>query len=294
MFRCSLTSISPVLNTKVVYRARFGRGLNLNCPITLNEKILWLKFNTYWNNPLVKQCADKYLVRNYVREIGCASILNDLIAVYKSPEDIDWEQLPNEFVLKLNVGCGFNCIVPNKKAVRRDFVTNQVNSWLKKAPKCYLGYSEMQYKDVNPLILVEKYLGGPNGELPEDYKFYCINGVCEMIMLCKDRQYDGHGAKFFFYDRDWNQLANGLNDPSITEEKPINLDKAISYAEKLSKAFPFVRVDLYLIKNMIYFGELTFTPAAGMDVDHKLIPFNSSEDLDHIYGRILRLPIENT
>ena len=290
LYRCMLTRISPKLNTMVVYHSKFGRKLDLEHPVTLNEKNLWLKFNTYWNNPLIKECADKYLVRKYVERAGCSKILNELITSYDSPEKIDWDKLPDRYAIKLNIGSGYNLIVSDKNKLNRVEAEKRIASWFKKAPKCYLGYSEMQYKDVKPVIIVEKYLGGPNGELPEDYKFYCINGRCEMIMLCKDRQYDGHGAKYFYYDREWNQITNGLNDPSLTAERPVNLEAAIQYAEILSKPFPYVRVDLYLIGDLIYFGELTFTPAAGMDVDHKLKPFGCDEDLDHIYGRILKLP----
>ena len=291
-YRCSLTLISPKLNTAVIYKTKFGKRLDLNAPETLNEKILWLKFNTYWNNELVKQCADKYAVRSYVKDSGCGVILNQLLGIYRHPEDIPWDELPKQFAIKLNVGCGYNHIVFDKTTENISSLNREINRWLKKAPKTWLGYSEIQYKDVEPLILIEKYLGGQNGELPEDYKFYCINGKCYMIMYCKDRDSHGHGAKYFYLDREWNNIANTFNDPSIKVDKPGTLSRAIEFAEKLSLPFPFVRVDFYLLDEKIVFGELTFTPAAGMDVDHKLKPFSCDEDIDHIYGRILRLPKE--
>lgn len=113
-YRRGLTYISPKLNTAVVYKFRFGRKLDLNNPITLNEKILWLKFHTYKNNLLVKQCADKYCVREYVEQAGCGDILTDLIGVYKTPQEIEWDKLPNRFAIKLNIGCGYNYFVTNK------------------------------------------------------------------------------------------------------------------------------------------------------------------------------------
>ncbi len=290
-YRRGLTLISPLLNTKAIYKARFGKKLDLNNPETLNEKILWLKFNTYWNNPLVKQCADKYRVREYVKEAGCGDILCKLIGAYKQPEDINWESLPAQFALKLNIGCGYNHIVTNKSKEDRLEVYTEIHQWLKHAPNSWLGYSEIQYKDVDPVILIEEYLGGPNGELPEDYKFYCINGKCYMTMFCKDRDIHGHGAKYYYMDRDWNMITNGVGDPNAPVEKPICLEKAMKLAEKLCQPFPFVRVDFYLLGERIVFGELSFTPAAGMDVDHKLKPVDSEEDLDHIYGRILKLPL---
>lgn len=282
--------ISPKLNTAIIYHARFGKKLDLKHPETLNEKILWLKFNTYWNNQLVKQCADKYHVRKYVKEAGCTGILSNLIAVYETPEQIEWDELPNQFAIKLNVGCGYNHIIVDKSKENKDFIVNEIKGWIAKSSKIWLGYSEMQYKNVEPIILIEEYLGGPNGELPDDYKFYCINGKCYMTMFCKDRDEHGHGAKYFYMDRDWNMITNGVGEPNIPVEKPVCLERAMELAEILCKPFPFVRVDFYLLGERIVFGELTFTPAAGMDVDHKLKPFGLDEDLDHIYGRILKLP----
>ena len=288
--RRTLTCISPKLNTSVLYYSKFGKRLDLKTPETLNEKNLWLKFHTYWNNQLVKQCADKYLVREYVKEAGCGKTLNNLIAVYEKPEDLNLELLPNQFVLKLNIGCGFNHIVTDKAKENQDQIIHMMHQWLKTAKTYYLDYSEMQYKDVKPYFIVEAFLGDDKGNLPEDYKFYCLNGNCEMIMFCKDRNMSGHDAKYFYMDKHWSMITNGVNDPDYVIEKPEALEEAIQYAEKLSKPFPYVRVDLYIIGNTIYFGELTFSPSAGMDVDHKLKPFGKDEDIDHIYGRKLVLP----
>ena len=291
LIRKLLTVVSPKLNTSVLYYFKFGKKLDLKHPETLNEKNLWLKFNTYWNNPLVKKCADKYLVREYVKEAGCKELLNDLITVYERPEELVLKSLPDQFVLKLNIGCGFNHIVTDKSKENQDELICLMRKWLNKARTYYLGYSEMQYKDVKPIFLVEKFLGDDKGNLPEDYKFYCINGVCEMIMFCKDRDMSGHGAKYFYMDNSWNMITNGIGDPDYTIDKPASLDVAIKYAELLSKPFPYVRVDLYIVENAVYFGELTFSPSAGMDVDHKLKPFGEDEDIDHIYGRKLVLPL---
>ena len=286
-YRRSLTWISPKLNTAVIYRSRFGKKLDLKHPETLNEKILWLKFNSYWNNQLVKQCADKYTVRQYVEEAGCGSILNELIGAYHTPEEIDWNSLPDQIAVKLNIGCGYNYIIHDMSQEDLNALKAEIRRWMKAAPRYYLGYSEMQYKDVKPIILIERYLGGINGELPEDYKFYCMNGRCYMTMFCKDRDRHGHGAKYFFMDRDWNMITNSAGVSDIPVERSECFEQAMEIAEKLSKPFPFVRVDLYLLNGKIIFGEMTFTPAAGMDVDHKLRPFGCEEDIDHIYGRKL-------
>lgn len=288
-FKCFLTKVSPELNTRILYRVKFGKRLDLNNPKTLNEKILWLKFNTYWENSLVKQCADKYRVRDYIEKAGCGSLLNELIGAYKTPEEIEWNKLPNSFVLKLNVGCGRNYIVVDKQKEDFSKLTTIIHRWLEDAPKLYIPYSEMQYKDVEPVVIIEKYLGGPNGELPEDYKFYCINGKCRMIMFCNERGYDGHGAKYYYVDRDWNMIANTAGRSIVPVEKPTCLDRAIEFAEILSRPFPFVRVDFYLQQNKIIFGELTFTPAAGMDIDFTMVPLGKEEDIDTIFGAFLSI-----
>lgn len=280
-----LTRISPMLNTRVLYKYKFKKKLDLDNPVTLNEKILWLKFNTYWNNPTIKQCADKYRVREYVKEAGYPELLVDLIAVYEEPKQINWTELPNEFALKLNVGCGYNIIVSDKSKLDIKNTEKKIKKWMRE--KYWLGHSEMQYKNVKPYILIERFLGTNDGELPNDYKFYCMNGLCKYVMICEERGQDGK-AKFFYFDREWNMMPytqDALNEPNKIIPKPVNMDLAFDYAEKLSKGFPFVRVDLYIVNGKVYFGELTFTPSAGLD--NGRLP-----DTDLILGKMLLLPQE--
>lgn len=264
-----LTRISPKLNTRVLYFVKFKKILNLKKPVTLNEKILWLKFNTYWENNLVKKCADKYKVRDYIEELGCGEILNELYGVYESVEEIEWEKFPQKYVIKLNVGCGFNIIVRDSSIFDIDEASILLRKWMNE--KYYLGYSEMQYKDVKPYIIVEKFLEPTDDgqSLPEDFKFYCYSGDAKYVMMCTDRDNEGHNAKYLYYDSDWNlqtftQYAKD-NYESINIEKPEGIDEAFSYASKLSEGFPFVRVDLYIISGKVFFGELTFTPGGGLD-----------------------------
>lgn len=283
VFRSVLTIISPMLNTKVTYRFKFKRKLDLEHPVTLNDKILWLKFNTYWNNPVVKQCADKYCVREYIRQKGCSEILIDLIGVYHDVKDIDWSVLPERFVIKLNIGCGYNIIVNNKNDLDIKETERKLAKWLK-SNNYYLGYSEMQYKDVEPCILIEKNMCNKDGTSPLDYKFYCMNGKSNMVMVCVDRE-EGQVAKYFYYDKEWNLLPYGEDaekEPNRIIPKPENIELAFEYAEKLSQDFPFVRCDLYIIHGKIYFGELTFTPSGGMDI-------TISPETDRILGEQLLL-----
>lgn len=285
------TLISPKLNTNLLYHNKFGKMLDLREPVTLNEKILWLKFNTYWNNELVKKCADKYRVRGYITERGYEDLLVDLIAVYDDPEKIDWNALPKSFVMKLNIGCGMNLIVHdiNELDIQKTMVT--IKGWMKQ--KYWIRHSEMQYKDVKPYILIEKYLGQEDGSLPLDYKFYCMNGKCETILVCEDRII-GKRADYYFMDRSWNILPytqEALDHPGKIISKPPQMEEAMALAMALAKEFPFVRVDFYIVNGVVYFGELTFTPAGGMDIELKLVPPGAAKDVDTIFGEKLNINI---
>lgn len=260
-----LTALSPKLATMVLYRVARGEPINLTTPRTLNEKISWLKLNTYYKNPLVSKCADKYAVREYIVEQGCGEILNELYGVYENPEEIQWEKLPEKFVLKWNMGCGCNIICHDKSRLDIQETKNQLKTWGK--IKYHLLCAEMQYKDIPRKIICEKLLQEPNALLPVDYKFYCFNGKALYVMVCVGRE-KGH-PKFYYFDRNW-ELAR-LSQDSIDApegfslEKPEGIEKAFEYAEILSKPFPFVRADFYIINGQPYFGELTFTPSGGID-----------------------------
>ena len=139
-----LTRISPELNSKILYFGMLKRKLNLKEPKTFNEKLMWLKLNTYKDNELVSQCADKYRVRDYVKKCGCEEILNDLIGVYDNANDIDFEKLPNRFVLKCNHAAGYNVICKDKSNLDIDKTRKKLNKWLKR--DYWAMYSELQYK----------------------------------------------------------------------------------------------------------------------------------------------------
>lgn len=160
-FRCMLTRISPKLNTKVTYFCKFKRILNLKNPNTFNEKVLWLKFNTYWENPIIKQCADKYLVREYIEEQGFGDLLNPMIVAYDDPKKIYWDSLPNKFAIKFNVGCGKNIIVKNKDKLNISETMKKIQGWFNDN-NYWQAYSEMQYKDVKPYVIIEEYLEDKN------------------------------------------------------------------------------------------------------------------------------------
>lgn len=284
-FSSMLTLISPTLNTRVMFKRYFGYSLNLKSPKTLNEKILWLKLNYYHRNPQITQCADKYAVREYVKSCGCSEILNELYGVYQNAKEIEWEKLPQKFALKLNYGCGYNLICKDKSTLNVPITIQMLNKWMKS--KMHLWYSEIQYKDIKRKFICEKYLENRDGSTPEDYKFYCFNGVPEFVMVCCGR--DTGNPKFYYYDRDWNMLkkfsVDGLKAPeNFNLPRPNKLDLMFMYASKLSATFPFVRVDLFCCGDNIIFGELTFTPGAALDNTRP-------REIDLLFGSMLRLEI---
>lgn len=289
-FKRFLGKISPVLNTRVVYRSKFHRPIDLKNPKTLDEKIQWLKLNTYLGNPLVNQCADKYRVRDYVTECGCGEILNDLIGVYDTVSEVPWESLPSQFALKWNFGCGENLIVFDKSALDIEIAKKKLEKWYKTRDVFYLTYSEMQYQGIPPKLLCEKLIETEDGGLPVDYKLYCFNGKPHCVLVCLQRGVMTHGAEYYFFDREWNLLRynkRGKEAPEgFTIPKPEGVDKLFEFAESLAKPFPFVRADFYLEKGKVTFGELTFTPCGGFDVNRlpeTQLLFGNMVDLNYTY-----------
>lgn len=286
-FKQFLTVISPRLNTEIVYFFKFKKRINLNEPRTLDEKIQWLKLNAYNKNPLVTQCADKYAVRDYVKSCGCSEILNDLYGVYDSVDEIKWDELPEKFVIKWNFGCGQNLICFDKSKLDIEKAKKQLRNWYKLHNTFYLPYSEMQYKGIKPKLICERFIEPDSGTLPVDYKLYCFNGLSDCVLVCAGRDTEGHHAKYYFFDRDWNlkryNNAGKQVSADFTLPQPENYKKLFEYADKLSKPFPFVRADFYMERGNVIFGELTFTPCGGFDV-------NRLPETQILFGDMVDLP----
>lgn len=253
-----LGKISPVFSIKTLFFIRTKKIPNLKNPKTFNEKTTVLKLNKYNNNELVTKCADKYEVRNYINEQNCGEILNKIYGVYENFDDIDFEKLPEHFALKCTHGCAYNIICSDKSKLDIEKSRKKVNKWMNEK----YGYAtvELHYTKIKPRIIIEKYLCDYNGKMPLDYKFYCFNGKVECVLVCSERE---DKLKLSYYDTKWNRLNYEKSSWSSNQniKKPKNLNEMIRYAEKLSKHFPFVRVDLYNDNGKIIFGELTFTPA---------------------------------
>ena len=245
-FYAGLSYLSPRWNTQLLYLRKFGRLPDLKHPQTLNEKLLRQKLERFGTDPVVRRCADKYRVRDYVAGCGCGGTLNRLLAVYDRPEDIDWDALPERFAVKWNFGCGYNLICTEKSALDTAAAEKQLRAWGREPFWAY--YSELQYRHVEKKLLVEEYIGSADGTLPEDYKFYCFHGRADCVMLCVGR--DEGWPKFYFFDRDFRLLRINRDSQAAPEgftlPKPAGLDEAFAIADRLSKPFDFVRVDLYL------------------------------------------------
>ena len=263
-----LTKISPKINSEILYWGIIGKKLNLKNPQNFNEKLMWLKLNKYGNNELVSKCDDKYSVREYVKECGCGEILNDLIDVYSNVNDIDFNKLPDKFVLKCNHASGYNIICKDKDKLDERKTKKQLKKWVKK--DYWAMYSEIQYKKIERKIVCEKFLESKGENSIVDYKVYCFNGKADFIMICIGRN-TGH-IKYYYMDKDWKVMkVNDLGMETLDDfqiEKPKCVDKMFEYAEKLAKPFEFVRVDFYDYKDKPVFGELTFTPSACVDTDY--------------------------
>lgn len=276
-----LSPVAPTICSKLMYAHRFHKRLRLKKPETLNEKIMLLKLNKYRDNPLVTQCADKYLVRDYVKEVGCGDILNELIYVWDTPDDIDWSVLPESFVIKCNHGCGYNIICADKSRADYNRCITQLKKWSN--TDYWRLYTELQYKGIHKKIICEKYLGELDA-LPVDYKVYCFNGKPLYILVCEERE---HGKPhFYFFDYDWRFCPithDGMAEAvDFSLPKPVQLDKMLEYSKRLSAPFPFVRVDFYYVNGKLIFGELTFTPSAGLDTGR--LP-----EVDKQFGDILHI-----
>ncbi|HBS58911.1 MAG TPA: hypothetical protein DEA44_06580 [Firmicutes bacterium] len=259
------------------YEHRMGKALNLQDPRTFNEKIQWLKLN--WRQDILTQCADKYEVRNFVQERIGADILKRLHGVFGSVDEIDVNQLPGSFLLKVNHGSGQNIVCPDKSNLDWQQTAKLLKRHLKR--NLYYLSREWAYKNITPRILCEEYVRA-DGQPNYDYNFYCFNGMPRFMEVTEDRL---GSPRVSMFDLEGNLLERRYNTPPLTPPyiKPRQLDKMIEIAALLSRGFPFVRVDLLLVQHKIYFGEMTFYPLNG------LINFRAPH-FDEFLGSFLQLP----
>ena len=248
---------------KFYSRILLKKKVDLKNPKTFNEKIQWLKIHDYPNNQLVIQGADKYRVRKYVQEKGLENILVPMIADWDNPEKINWDELPDKFVLKCNHGCAYNILCADKSSFDKEDAVKKMKKWMKEDFGAF--NIETHYSKIVPHITCEEYLG----ECIIDYKFFCFNGEPKYIYVSSDLVHDRQAQIGFFYlDGTKMPLIRDDYAPIDIEELPPFFENMKKDAEVLCEDFPFVRVDFFVANNTYYFAELTFTPSGGM------MPFN--------------------
>lgn len=263
---------------KLRYRTATHKKLDLKNPKDFNEKIFYLLAYKYGDKE--KMCADKFRMRDYVAKKGLENYLPKLYSVYSDARDIDFNKLPESYVLKPNNGCGGVFINTPFHTIDRKVAIKTLN----KAMKTDYGKLtlEYQYRGIKPLIICEEYLNDGKCLTPNDYKFYCTEGEAKCILVCTERD---KSLKLDYYDINWNKLKPQTLEKYRSEKiipKPKNLNKMIEIANKLSEGFPFVRIDLYDINGKIYIGEMTFTPSGA------ILSTNTQESLDYL-GSLIKI-----
>lgn len=268
---------------EALFPLRVGYKLNLDNPRTFNEKLQWLKL--YDHRPEYTQMVDKYEAKKYVASIIGEEHIIPTLAVYDRAEDIDFEALPNQFVLKCTHDSGGIVICKDKSKLDREAAIKKLSHGLKK--NYFYQNREWAYKNVKPRIIAEQYKEDAGGEL-SDYKWFCFDGEPKAMFIATDRFAKGEETKFDFYDVDFNHLPFTNGHPNATKPitKPIGFDEMKELARKLSKGLPQVRVDFYDVNSHIYFGELTFFHWSGMK------PFEP-QDWDYKFGEWIKLPVSN-
>ena len=273
--------LPPEIYMPIYYEYYLGKKLDLKNPVEFNQKIQWLK--TYYHPDILTKLVDKYAVREYVKEKVGEQYLNDLIAVYDKASKVNFDELPNQFVIKGVHGFHFNLIVKDKTKLNRNKARFLMNKWMHKN-QYYRGGLEWAYKNVPPRLIAEKYLEEMDKDVILDYKFFCFNGEPKFLQIDVERGINDQRA---FYDLEWNKLEfynkeNRLYEGEMTQ--PENFEEMIWVARTLADKFPFVRVDLYSIKNKTIFGEMTFYPADGRKDFHPA-------HYNKILGDMIKLPI---
>ncbi len=261
------------------YKHHLGKKLNLGNPQTFNEKLQWLKL--YDRNPEYTMYVDKYAVREHIKNSIGEEYLIPLIGVYNSVEEIDWDELPDKFVLKCTHGSQCNIICSDKSRLNIEESKAKLKKWMNRN---WFWYGrEWPYKNVKPRIICEKYMVDESGTELKDYKVFCFNGTPRLIQVDFNR-FTEHRRNL--YDTNWNQIDGFFHFPSdrsVEIAKPKQLNTMLKLAENLAVQTVFSRIDFYLIYEKIYFGEITLYPESGFG------KFSPSE-LDSRLGSWITLP----
>lgn len=282
-FAVSLRGIIKAISKKkyieLQYKYITHHKLNFANPIRYTEKLQYLRYYVYPKNPLVSKCAGRVGAREYLKELNLDKYLIPIYGIYDKFEDINFDTLPNQFVMKCSHGCAMNYICYDKSRIDFKSLKRQFNKWL------HTNYGkktvELHYSPIKPQIIIEKLLLEDN-HLPIEYKIHVYNGKAKNLYVVTNR---GKDIRYTNYYIDWTSFDgsqfNGWKKSDTPINKPENFDEMVKISELLAGNFPFVRVDLYNINGAIYFGEMTFTPAKGtLILDDDKCDYEMGEWLD--------------
>ncbi len=266
---------------RLEYFSGIGKFPNLKMPKTYNEKLQWLKLNHKHDEYSIM--VDKYEAKEYVKKIIGEDYIIPTLGVWNDFDEIDFDKLPNQFVLKTTHDSGGVAICKDKANFDRETARKKLEKSLKR--NFFYEHREYPYKNVKPRIIAEKFMVDESGTELKDYKFFCFDGEVKMLFVATDRPFD---TRFDFFDADFNHLPFKQGHPLATKEirKPRGFEEMKRVAAMLSKGMPHVRVDLYDINGKIYFGELTFFHFSGN------VPFEP-EEWDYKVGEWLKLPTDS-
>ena len=276
-------TMSDDVYLKKCFKVCLGEGLNLDNPQTFNEKLQWLKL--YNRKPEYTVMVDKYLAKDYVAKAIGEEYVIPTIGVWDKAEDIDFNQLPNRFVLKCNHNSGLGMYICKDKSKLTETQIKTIRKNLTRGLKqdYYLTGREWPYKNVPRKIIAEQYMEDKETKELRDYKFYCFSGVPKIIMINSDRGTGKTKADYFDMAFNWLDLKWGYDHAIVKPKKPNNFEKMKELAAILSKDIPKIRVDFYEVDNKIYFSELTFFDGSGFD---KFEP----KEWDKKLGTMIELP----
>ena len=279
MLRGVIKTFSKRKYVELQYQYITHHKLNLDNPVRYTEKLQYLRLYIYPTRPLVSKCAGRVGVREYVKELGYEDNLIPLIGIYDRFKDIDFNKLPNQFVMKCTHGSQMNYICYDKSKINYKALKKKFNRWLR------TNYGkktvELHYAPIKPQIIIEELML-ENGKLPVEYKIHVFNGKAKSLYVVTSRNVD---IRYNNYYIDWTPFDgsqfNGWKKSDEDIKKPDNFENMVVLAENLAKKFPFVRIDLYDIDGKIYFSEMTFTPAKGtLILDDDKTDFEMGEWLD--------------
>lgn len=268
---------------RIAYRARMGKKLVLDPPQTFSEKLQWLKL--YNRKPEYTAMVDKYEVKPIVAKIIGEEYIIPTLGLWNHFDEIDFDKLPNQFVLKCTHDSGGLVVCKDKSKLDRKAAKGKIEQCLKN--NFFWGMREWPYKNVKPRIIAEQYMEDEQTKELRDYKFFCFDGEVKALFIATERMKEGEETKFDFFDENYNHLpfTNGHPNAEVLPQKPECFEEMKALAAKLSKGIPHVRVDFYEVNGKVYFGEMTFFHWSGFT------PF-VPEEWDYTFGSWIKLPIK--